>query len=709
MAEFDKQDLKELGEKLASAIGDASKLSPDQRRQKTEAFALSKEGARLTKLSNAQIKQLVSGNTDLNKHTKDYIEALQKVNNRLDELGSTIKDTANFTVGFGKALGRGEGTISSITDTLSGRFGLFGDAVAGAGQLLDNNIEVFRQLAQTGASFGQSIVQLRQQAAAAALPLDDFAQLVGNNSEALAALAGSSTRGAQFISGLNNALRTQAVPQLATLGFTIEEINDTLLLNLERQRRTGVFDQNATQANIDSSIRFAKELDRLAKLTGLQRDQLRNAIDSAQSNERFQASLLNVNKDVRQELDLFAGTIEGLSPELATGIQDLIANAGVPVTQAAEDIFLNVPQLGPIVQQLRAGTLTAQEALVQTGKLFNQSGARFQEITVTGLAGFTSLQGSIINVGNRLMDLDAVLAEQGQAGDELTTGLTQFEDASKRASAAVQSLETGFLSAVGSFIGDSASGVNSGLTGLSKAVLGLPVGIQASLFGISKLLQGGLALLKDTAPTFAAVYGGTLAANQKLGIGKMLSMAGGTFKGTFGGGPAGLGGKLLRGTGAVGAGIGAVGAVKGLLDDDPSNNLASILTLVGTGAGALLGGPVGAALGGMAGGAAGSFFEGRQFGGGMDGGQSYLVGEAGPEMVVPGTKSSVVANNDLKSTFDTEALEAKMSNMVSELNAANKTLSDMVNGVNTLVAIEGRSLKAVESTSRKVGGQVGLV
>ena len=709
MAEFDKQDLKELGEKLASAIGDASKLSPDQRRQKTEAFALSKEGARLTKLSNAQIKQLVSGNTDLNKHTKDYIEALQKVNNRLDELGSTIKDTANFTVGFGKALGRGEGTISSLTDTLSGRFGLFGDAIAGAGQLLDNNIEVFRQLAQTGASFGQSIVQLRQQAAAAALPLDDFAQLVGNNSEALAALAGSSTRGAQFISGLNNALRTQAVPQLATLGFTIEEINDTLLLNLERQRRTGVFDQNATQANIDSSIRFAKELDRLAKLTGLQRDQLRNAIDSAQSNERFQASLLNVNKDVRQELDLFAGTIEGLSPELATGIQDLIANAGVPVTQAAEDIFLNVPQLGPIVQQLRAGTLTAQDALVQTGKLFNQSGARFQEITVTGLAGFTSLQGSIINVGNRLMDLDAVLAEQGQAGDELTTGLTQFEDASKRASAAVQSLETGFLSAVGSFIGDSASGVNSGLTGLSKAVLGLPVGIQASLFGISKLLQGGLALLKDTAPTFAAVYGGTLAANQKLGIGKMLSMAGGTFKGTFGGGPAGLGGKLLRGTGAVGAGIGAVGAVKGLLDDDPSNNLASILTLVGTGAGALLGGPVGAALGGMAGGAAGSFFEGRQFGGGMDGGQSYLVGEAGPEMVVPGTKSSVVANNDLKSTFDTEALEAKMSNMVSELNAANKTLSDMVNGVNTLVAIEGRSLKAVESTSRKVGGQVGQV
>ena len=93
----------------------------------------------------------------------------------------------------------------------------------------------------------------------------------------------------------------------------------------------------------------------------------------------------------------------------------------------------------------------------------------------------------------------------------------------------------------------------------------------------------------------------------------------------------------------------------------------------------------------------------------MDEGKTYLVGERGPEMVTAGTKSTVTANQDLKSTFDTSALETKMASMTTELNNANKALTSMVNGVNTLVAVESRALKAVETTARKDRNQVGLV
>jgi hypothetical protein len=47
--------------------------------------------------------------------------------------------------------------------------------------------------------------------------------------------------------------------------------------------------------------------------------------------------------------------------------------------------------------------------------------------------------------------------------------------------------------------------------------------------------------------------------------------------------------------------------------------------------------------------------------------------------------------------------------MVNELNAANKTLTSMVNGVNTLVAVETRSLRAVETSARKDRNQLGIV
>ena len=100
---------------------------------------------------------------------------------------------------------------------------------------------------------------------------------------------------------------------------------------------------------------------------------------------------------------------------------------------------------------------------------------------------------------------------------------------------------------------------------------------------------------------------------------------------------------------------------------------------------------------------------GKQFGGGMDAGKTYLTGEAGPELVTAGTSSAVTANNDLQKIFNTEALESKMTNMVSALNTANASLTNMVNGVNTLVAVEGRALRAVEKTARKDPNQISIV
>jgi hypothetical protein len=172
--------------------------------------------------------------------------------------------------------------------------------------------------------------------------------------------------------------------------------------------------------------------------------------------------------------------------------------------------------------------------------------------------------------------------------------------------------------------------------------------------------------------------------------------------------------RLLPGLGAA---IGITSSAGQLMNKDKSDDSAGIGGLVGAGLGGLiglLGGPagamIGASLGSMAGQYVGGMFGGpKQFGGGMDAGKMYLTGERGPEIITAGTKSTVTANQDLKDTFDTAGLETKMSSMITELNSANKTLTNMVNGVNTLVAVESRALKAVERTARKDPKQIGIV
>ncbi len=715
MAEID-DILRQLAEEVRKA-GGTNRSEMEAVKLKIKTLALDKDNhAQLKKFLEAKNLPNLAKQINLTEEQiKELRPTVRESISAFDELGEKIRDASDATIGIARAFYKGEGTVSSFTENLSGKFGVVGDAIAGTGKLLDTNIEMFRQLSQVGANFGRSIVQLRQAAAQSALPLDDFAKLVGENSRALAALAGSTTRGAEFIAGLGNALRLEAVPQLATLGFTVDEINETLLLNLERQRRTGVLDREATQFNIDSAISFGRQLDRLSKLTGLQREELARQIESAQSNERFQAFLQGSTDDTRQRLDLFAGTVSSLSPQLAEGFQDLIANSGVAVTDSARELIQNAPQLGPVVRDLISGQVTAEQALARVRDISTQSVERFRTATVTGVVGFTRLQGGFIELSRRLVDVNAVLGEQSQLGDELTTGLTQFEDATKRIGSATQSLETAFLAFTGNLLGDATSAVNTGLTGLSKAILGLPGFIAAGLYGTGKLLQGGLALLKDTGPTYAAVYAGVRA-----------GMAGGGMLGGLAGGAKSMartvGGTALRvggvGVGAMGvsqfgqmakesetkegkfgaaAGSAASGALIGA-------TIGSIIPVLGTTAGALIGGALGGGYGLYKG-----FGGPKQFGGSMDSGKMYLTGESGPELITTGTKSAVTANQDLKSTFDTSELENKMISMVRELNAANKTLNSMVNGVNTLVAVESRALKAVETTARKDRNQVGLV
>ena len=618
-----------------------------------------------------------------------------------DDIADGFKKIGNSFMGLGKAAFEGTGSISAFTDNVVGLRTL--------GNRLDVNIETFRQLSQTGANFGQSIVDLRQAAANAALPLDDFASLVANNSQNLAALFGSTSQGARAIANLGRITREVGIERLAPLGFTVDEINETLLLNLDAQRRTGILNQLTDSQRTASAINFAEQLDRLAKLTGQQRDELRQQIEQQQSNERFQAALQGQTDETRQRLQAFAGTVAGISPQLAEGFQDLIANAGVPVTESALALVQNIPEAQSIIRNLINGTVSAEQALVNIRDVSSASIDRFKKATVTGTVEFLALQGGIIELGRRVTDTGAVLDEQNKSATSLVANLTSFEQASKVLSAQFQSIETGLLAAFGPALGRLIGGIQEIFTGGGKIATMLKENpaLTAGLF--AGALTGKFLFDK-------AAQIGIIAAGTRLGTAH-LNLQQGTA-GLLKKGAKGVGGALV-GTGLVAGGTGiaataesnagkaaglAMSAAGGALT---GATIGSLIPVIGTLAGGIIGGAIGLTSGVL--GMQANQTPGRQFGGGMDTGKTYLVGEAGPELVTSGTKSTVVANQDLKNTFNTEALEAKMSTMTTELNNANKALANMVNGVNTLVAVESRALKAVETTARKDRNQVGLV
>ena len=708
---MDPLDIKEL----VQAIKEGNKEnipSREQIREKAKILVESKKNINEIREEIKKRKQLAKGNTEATKIVNQFSEAVEDSIDAHKKYEKSLRNVGSAVLGFGRAAATGEGSISAFTDNLKG-FNVIGDAFANIGNRLDTNIETFRQLAQTGANFGQSIVQMREAAGQALLPLDDFAQLVGQNANNLAALFGSTTEGARRIAELSERFRTTSVQSLAPLGFTVDEINETLLLNLERQRRTFNFDANARQQNVASAMNLAKQLDRLAKLTGTQREELQAQIEAGMANERFLAFLGGQTDEVATRMQAFSGTIGAIAPDLNEGFQDLIANAGIPVTDAALALVQNMPEARVAVQNLISGLTTSEEALMSIRNAAVRSQDRFRQATVTGTVEFLRLQKGIVDLGSRNYDLNAIMAEQGATATSLTQGLTTFQDATKRLSGQFQKIETGLLSAFGPALG----GLVTGLQGLMGGLGGI-VSVLAKMPALTGTAIAGIIVGRYMFDKATQI--GIIAAGTAIGTGKLSGLLGRM------GGAAGKVGKfgLTRALPAVGAIMGIGSSAGMLMDKDKSNDAAGKGGLAGAAAGAatgaalgsiipglgtIVGGLIGAGLGAFGGQAIGGAIGKKAFGGPIDVGKSYLVGERGPEVVTPGTSGTVTATTDLAKVFSTELLETKMASMVTELNTANKTLTSMVDGVNTLVSVNNKTRKATEDNVRATKNATGNV
>ena len=129
------------------------------------------------------------------------------------KLGRAARNTTDFVGKFGEALYEGTGSISDFTSALK-EFGPVGEVLASVGTSFETSIQAFRTLSTVGGTFGQSLVELRETATRAGLPLADFVDLVAKNSEALAQLFGTTSEGARRFATFSETFRQNNIDPL---------------------------------------------------------------------------------------------------------------------------------------------------------------------------------------------------------------------------------------------------------------------------------------------------------------------------------------------------------------------------------------------------------------------------------------------------------------------------------------------------------------
>lgn len=549
----------------------------------------------------------------------------------------TTKKATQATNKFSRALaGAGVAAISSVVQSIKGfatqiiaggnqlqdftqHIPLVGGLVSPFAAILDNSISSFRELSNVGASFNNSITEMRYAAAGLELSLDEMSSMISGNSESLRLLGGTVGEGVARFAAINRNMKaTGDFAALKQMGFTVEQINEGMSDYTALQSRLGRLQRMDNAQIAQGSARYMQTLDRLTKITGKSREQMEATL-RAQAQDAGIRTLLN-------QFDPLSDEFANLQESLA-----LIEEVGGPTATAMKDLLdgmVSSPETGQFLAMLGEGGPAIQQALEDIGDgadpqvllnaMQNAGGdlqrfanmdadARKQYIdllrdTNPAMADFLDASTRMIEVGSA----DAQAARDEQANrDEITRSLTTFDDSIRamRATIAQAILDSGLFENMADMVasfadlfkpeGSLVSGINDFIDeivffiedvkalGFKEAFKGL-FAEGGAFEGIGESIKS--ALTTTLLGAGAVIAGGIVAAmTAKSVIGLVGRGISGAFSGLFsgggaGGGGGGGGGGRRRGggggAGRAGAGLGSflgnmgggamTGAAKGL-------------------------------------------------------------------------------------------------------------------------------------------------
>ena len=384
----------------------------------------------------------------------------------MKEFGKNTKEASEEVGFFGSALKGVGGILNGLGSVLGGMVGvatnLSNELLLGGSQLSDftrhlpigplqgvitaveGQIDSFRNLSDTGATFGNNMFELQRIAGQAAIPIGDMTELLKTNGLAMRTFGGTVGSGARSFAGLAKEFRQSTVGRdLMSMGFTTQDLNENLLSYSEIMQQTGNRSRMSNSQLLAGTAAYTKQLDAVAKLTGKSRKALEEEMRQKNSDIRIQMAQRN------------------MTAEAATQFTANLARAGVH-SQAFEQALLDMSdgleneevtaQLGNMSETFRrdAGKISEMSA--------DEYSAFVTQVRKEGLAyadamGEEAVQATINN-GTALGEAFKTIGELGKVADGTPGKVEAEQQARDKATTAMTTLAESINEIRGAIVDD---------------------------------------------------------------------------------------------------------------------------------------------------------------------------------------------------------------------------------------------------------------
>ena len=371
----------------------------------------------------------------------DFDDQIDKTTESVKTLGDRIGSVANIMkigvggalMGLSKELLMGGNRIGDFAKHLP----FVGDQLGALGKFIDNQVDMYRDLSNTGANFNNSLIDMNKEAIAAGMGLGRFIEIIGANSERMAFFGTNVAGGARAFGQLQKQLRGGILgEQLFSMGFTINDINEGLINYTQQQARLGRLEGMTQSELIAGSQNYLKEIDKLARITGVNRKQQEQIMlqNAAEANVAAMMSKLDEKgqKNFNANLNMMAAALPGYE----NAFKDLAD--GVAQTDLGQKLQALSPEFAQLARDAATGRVgqaefdtRMKELIPRLTKFRDEMGAAGVTALSDQSAGFSALFGSMYQFEEYMKKTfnDKEAAKAQARRDALTSLGTQFESA----------------------------------------------------------------------------------------------------------------------------------------------------------------------------------------------------------------------------------------------------------------------------------------
>lgn len=329
--------------------------------------------------------------------------------------------------GFGNVLDKGGGRVGESLKGVSTK------AAALVGYIEDTN-GAFQSLSKVGLGFNADLGSLRMGAAKTRMPLDQFAGLIAKNSNELAGFGTGVNKGAKRFAQLSNSMfESGLIENMLNLGYTVEESNEFLLENMNIDRRRARLLGLSNQQQVESAVRLATTMDVMAKLTGKsakeQQDQLKDRMRDGATQAKIRLLEMDGVKGASESYKQAQASLAG-SPKVVGDLMADLVQTGVPMTEATKNFAATNKEAYALLQQAAQATKQgdtaaaekyAKDAAAATASFANSR----QGLTIATLAQVSDIAQS---QADRLQEMGPIIDAMAENNKKIGAGLGTTAD-----------------------------------------------------------------------------------------------------------------------------------------------------------------------------------------------------------------------------------------------------------------------------------------